>query len=191
MFELYSLSVGMLGANCYILHAAGTSRSVVIDPGADPERIAEKLPCPVGTILLTHGHFDHIGAAHALADKYGASIAIHRLDAPYLSDPYLNASQLTGISVPDCSPDHLLEDQELYIAEGMAFRVLHTPGHTPGSCCFHLEDVLFTGDTMFAGGCGRTDLPGGSDRDMMHSLRFLNHYLSQNAIRQIFPGHGG
>ena len=192
--EIVELTVGMVQTCCYILSKEGGQECIVIDPGAEAARIRKAAGGKrIAAILLTHGHFDHIGAAEELynnsqfmiqnsqlsaaAGKNGNDkprIVIHGLDAPMLRDPVLNAGMgLLGRSVtaPEAT-DLVKEGDELELA-GLKVKVLHTPGHTPGSVCYLIEGELFTGDTLFEYGWGRTDLPGGSEAQMEASLRRL------------------
>lgn len=183
---LDELTVGIVQTRCYILSSEDSPDCVVIDPGAEPGRILKAAGTRrIAAILLTHGHFDHIGAVSQLMQP-GTRLFIHSLDAPMLNDPSLNAS-LPLLRRPVTAPeatDTVQEGTELDLA-GLHIRVLHTPGHTPGSVCYLIENELFTGDTMFDHGWGRTDLPGGSDEQMMSSLRRLMPLARQ------YPMHAG
>lgn len=188
MLQMKTLTVGELGTSCYIVWDDAHDGCVVIDPGYEPERV--KRACEgrkIEAILLTHGHFDHIGGVTELA-KDGADILIHRLDAPMLTSTQLNASWLVGdyVTAPQATA-FVAEGQEITYA-GVTFKVLHTPGHTPGCVCYQTGEWLFTGDTLFHMGYGRTDLPGGSDAQLADSLRRLYPLAHQY---RIFPGHGG
>ena len=192
MLHMKALSVGELSTSCYIVwndadqpdEAGGTC--VVIDPGAEPERI--RAACEgrrIEAILLTHGHFDHIGGVAELA-KDGAEIVIHRDDAPMLASPQLNASWLVGWNVTAPAATRTVAEGDKITYAGVTFTVLHTPGHTPGCVCYQAGEWLFTGDTLFHYGYGRTDLPGGSMRQLAESLRRLQPLAQQF---EIFPGH--
>ena len=180
------LTVGMVQTRCYILSADNASGCLVIDPGAEADRIRKAAGSRrIAAILLTHGHFDHIGAVSDLMNA-DTRLVIHRLDAPMLGDPSLNAGlPLLGRSVtaPDAT-DLVAEGDELELA-GLKVKVLHTPGHTPGSVCYLIGDELFTGDTLFDYGWGRTDLPGGNEEQMAASLRRLMPLVRQ------YPMHAG
>ena len=195
--QINELTVGPVQTRCYILGTENGQECIVIDPGDEAERIRKAAgDRKIAAILLTHGHFDHIGAVQELLNSElriqnselsaavgkedlstadsskGPRIIIHELDAPMLSDPTLNASVgLMGrqINAPEAT-DLIREGDELEIA-GLKIKVLHTPGHTPGSVCYEIEGELFTGDTVFDFGWGRTDLPGGNESDMAASLR--------------------
>ena len=186
MLQMKILSVGDLGTCCYILWDEAADTCVVIDPGAEPERILRACDGrKIEAILLTHGHFDHIGAVKELASD-GAEIVIHREDAPMLADAQLNASWLVGeyVVAPKATRT-ICEGDKLHYAEA-EFTVLHTPGHTPGCVCYQAGEWLFTGDTLFHYGYGRTDLPGGSMAKLAESLRRLAPLAQQH---EIFPGH--
>ena len=186
MLQMKNLTVGALSTCCYILWDDAAESCVVIDPGAEPERILAACEGRgIEAILLTHGHFDHIGAVAELA-KTGAEIVIHREDAPMLGDPRLNAGWLVGWNITAPQATRTLREGETITYAGVTFTVLHTPGHTPGSVCYQAGEKLFTGDTLFHYGYGRTDLPGGSMRQLAESLRRLQTIAGEC---EIYPGH--
>ena len=176
--NIKTLILGPLQVNCYILWE--TEQCLVIDPGFEPEKVmktCEDLGLKIEAILLTHGHFDHVGGVKKIAEKTGCQVFLHpdELSLP----PFITSGKLYYT-------DTYAEGDEITLA-GMTFTVLHTPGHTPGAVCLHFGDHLFTGDTLFAGSCGRTDLPGGSFATIKASLKRLAS-LPGNA--SIYPGHG-
>ena len=171
--DILTIPVGQLATQCYLVSLPDRDDCIVIDPGAEPERIRAALQKKrLAAILLTHGHFDHIGAVSALMDA-DMPLYIHALDAPMLTDPKLNLCRMIGQTITAPPANHLLQEGDLVQAAGITLAVLHTPGHTPGSVCYRAGDVLFTGDTLFHLGCGRTDFPGGSEADMRRSLARL------------------
>ena len=177
------LRVGPIGTNCYILEDDQTNLAAVIDPGDEPELIQEALEkegVEVRYLLLTHGHYDHTTAVPALHRVYPqADIYIHQADA--------NGAGSTLFPLTGEVDDLKLYDEGDVIRLGdHEIQVLHTPGHSPGSVTLKVEDVLFTGDTLFAGSCGRTDLRGGSYEQIMQSLKRLGELKGDF---HVCPGH--
>jgi len=185
--------VGPLGVNCFILGCEETREGVVVDPGADADRILARvraLGLTIRTVINTHGHFDHIGGNKEILEATGARLMIHRDDVPFLSratDVAANYGLATENSPP---PDELLEDGKTVTFGKCALKVLHTPGHTPGGCCLLLEGEgkVITGDTLFAESVGRTDFPGSSHEALMASIR--TKLLPLPDETQVYPGHG-
>ena len=184
---LDKIIVGPLQANCYILGCPRTSRAVVIDPGAEAERIKQRLKkygLKLDCIINTHGHADHIGANTALA----APVYIHRLDAGFFNNPQLNLSIMFDLPVIVLAAAKLLEDGQKLKVGTISLEVIHTPGHTPGGICLNAGECIFTGDTLFAQGIGRTNLTYGSEKDLLKSIRERLLPLPDNLV--IYPGHG-
>ena len=177
--KIYTLPLGQLETNCYLV-ADGDGVAAVIDPAAAPERIlqtARDSGLTIQAILLTHGHFDHVGAVAGLTQALRCPVWMHEneLTLPeYLTDGPLYYTDGYG-------------EGDTVTAGKLNFSVLHTPGHTPGSVCLRCEDALFSGDTLFAGSCGRTDFSGGSGSEMCRSLRRLAQLPGDLAV---YPGHG-
>ena len=180
MLKVNVLTLGAYQVNCYIIHDEKSTSCCVVDPGYEADTILDKLSelgLTLEAILLTHGHFDHVGAVRDLAADTGCQVW---LCADDLSLPTnLTAGKLYYTQT-------YAEGSQLNLA-GLDISVLQTPGHTPGSVCLLVEDTLFSGDTLFAGSCGRTDLPGGSWADMQASLKRLSQI---DANLWVLPGHG-
>ena len=185
------INVGNLAENCWFLANENTKEAVVIDPGAEPDRIcaaAEKHGWKITAILLTHGHIDHMGACESLRTELGVKVYALTEEEDLLLDAKKNLSVFIERKVVTFEPDELLRDgQELTLA-GMKIQVIHTPGHTPGSVLFLTKDAIFTGDTIFQGSIGRTDFEGGNERQMMQSLRKINNLAIEDIT--LCPGHG-
>lgn len=178
--KIVCLPLGAYQTNTYILYEEGASRCLIIDPGYEPEQITrylDQLGLEPEAILLTHGHFDHVGGVKGIAEETGCKVYLHEED---LTLP----NRLTLGTIP--YTDHYGEGDTLALA-GLSFRILHTPGHTPGGVCILCEDAMFSGDTLFAGTCGRTDFPGSSPKDMRTSLTRLAKLEGEYTV---LPGHG-
>ncbi len=178
--KVLTITGGSLGTNCYVAWQEGQDKCVVVDPGFDAEIILEKVRAKgltVAAILLTHGHYDHVGGVKQLAMETDCKVYLHAGD---LQLP----SQLT-LGVIPCT-NHFEDGEKLSLA-GLEILVRHTPGHSPGSVCLLCENVIFAGDTLFAGTCGRTDLPGGSYRQIHDSLKGL---AALEGEYHVLPGHG-
>ena len=183
--KIDTLVLGPVQTNCYIVYNEGAEDAIVIDPGANPEKIKEALDGKRAVaVLLTHGHFDHTGGLDAFSDT---PIYIHPADDVMLMDAVWSAGAMFRDKSPrPAATDYVREGTRLHLA-GLDIEVMHTPGHTLGSVVYAIGDTLFTGDTMFCGGYGRTDLPGGDMDELARSLRRLLS-LDKNWI--ICPGHG-
>ncbi len=189
---IIGLPIGALRANGYILFEEEGGEAAIVDPGGDPIplfREIERHHLTVRAILNTHAHFDHIAANAIVKQRYPeAPLMLHRDDFPLLAEGG-GASWFDLAYLPSPPADHALEDGEIVNVGSLAIEVLHTPGHTPGSLCFYIpqEGALLSGDTLFRGSVGRTDLPGGDARQLTESLRRL---LTLPPETMIHPGHG-
>ncbi len=183
-----TLSLGNMDNNCYIIADEATKAAAVIDAPCEAPKILktlrqEELACRY--ILLTHTHFDHIGAAQALRDATGAKLAAHALEADELINPSLPPAFSVRIDKP---ADLLLNDGDSIRVGNISLTVIHTPGHTRGGLCYYTEGVLFSGDTLFHGNVGRCDLPGGDYTTIKKSIREKLYALPDDTV--VYPGHG-
>jgi len=191
MIDYKLVVVGPLDTNCYLVYCQETLECAVIDPGAEAERIfpliVEFELKPV-VILNTHGHIDHIGANRDVKDKFDVPLCIHSLDSSLLEK--IQEFELSFFLGAKESPpaDRVLTDGETIQFGKCSLRVVHTPGHTPGSVSLLGDGILFSGDTLFFGGVGRTDLPGGSTRDLEKSIKEKILTLPPDTV--VLPGHG-
>lgn len=183
--------VGEIGANCYIVENAQSGECVLVDPGAEAETIIRRVGArKPQAVLLTHGHFDHIGAADEVCAHFHAPLYVHEGDASKLTDPAANVSALFGRPMTVQTKPQILRGGDVVDAAGIRMEVMHTPGHSAGSVCYRLPDNrgLLTGDTMFAHGYGRTDFADGSFEEICQSLRML---LKLSPRLTTYPGHEG
>jgi hydroxyacylglutathione hydrolase len=183
--QIKAFNVGVLSTNCYVVNCPETKEAIIIDPGFDASHEAEQIvryvesaALKVKFIVNTHGHSDHIRGNRVLKKKYGVPVCIHEYDAHCLN----------GLGENIAPANIMLEEKDLLKFGQMKLKVMHTPGHTPGGVSLVGENLVFTGDTLFAGGIGRIDFPGGSERDMKLSLEKLL-CLPDNYV--VYPGHGG
>ena len=180
MLNIKHLALGAYQTNCYLVWGEDSPSCVVIDPGYEPDTVlaeAKKLGKEISAILLTHGHFDHVGGVKDLAAETGCKVYLN--EAELSMPPQMTAGSLYYTN--------LYGEGDYVEGAGLSFKVLHTPGHTPGSVCLRCENVLFSGDTLFWGSCGRTDLPGGSWSTIRTSLLRL---AALSGDYDVYPGHG-
>jgi hydroxyacylglutathione hydrolase len=187
---LETIVVGMIETNCYIVAAGPGGDAIIIDPGADGDviqKVLDKHHCRAGLVINTHGHYDHIGAD----SDFGVPVAVHREDAPMLQDSRKNFAAVFGISFKVKNKIQYVEDGQRITAGGLTLQVLCTPGHTPGGISLLLEkpqnNIVFSGDALFAGSVGRSDL-GGNQETLIRSIKEKLLTLPDETI--VYPGHG-
>ncbi|MEW6219339.1 MAG: MBL fold metallo-hydrolase [Thermodesulfobacteriota bacterium] len=184
------LTVGALAVSCYLVACSETRHGLIIDPGGDEDRILaaiKRLDLVIDAIVCTHAHPDHVAANAVLKEKTGARIVMHADDDAFFARPEIRTF-FSGLGMPFSPPaDTRVRDGDTITTGSLTFTVLHTPGHTPGSICLYGHGQLFTGDTLFVGGVGRTDFPGGSERALERSLGEKLRGLPPATI--VWPGH--
>ena len=193
--RIESLVVGALEVNCFIITDGSSADAAIVDPGGDADAIiarVETMAAEPRLIVNTHCHGDHIAANQALKRSWpDASLVAHALDAPALTDPQSNLSFLLGFSIVSPPADRVVEEGDEIQVGSLTFRVIHTPGHTPGGMCLLADEeppVLLSGDTLFAGSVGRYDFPGGDHRALIESIR--TKLLALPDETRVFTGHG-
>lgn len=194
VLHIERLILGVVQTNCYLIENLSRGEALILDPADGAEEIVEALKekgLRVTEILLTHGHFDHGLAAAELSAALHARICAGEAERELLLDPRLTASFLIPGVSHTLEPDVLFQDQEEVVLAGVRIRILFTPGHTAGGVSYYLPDyqVVFSGDTLFCGGVGRTDLPTGDMGQLLHSLQDV--LLELPAGTMVLPGHGG
>ncbi len=185
-------TVGEIMTNCFFIVNEDTKETLIIDPGAEARRLSDRIMSegltPVA-ILLTHGHFDHTGAADALKDAFKIPIYAYEGEKQTLEDPILNLTGMWSAHPVKYSADVYVKDEEILELAGFKIRVLFTPGHTPGGCCYYFENekVLASGDTLFCGSIGRTDFPGGSMSKLVRGVK--EKLFDLPGETEVLPGH--
>ncbi len=187
------LVVGPLACNCYIVGDETTKQGMVIDPGAEGRailRAVSELGLSIKLIVVTHAHFDHVGAVPAVKEATGAELAIHEADASMRLGPFARMmASISGGSFSRVSqPERLLRDGDVIEIDSLRFTVLHTPGHSLGGISLYGHGMVFTGDTLFNYGVGRSDFPGCSHRQLIDSIKRKLMSLPDDTI--VYPGHG-
>ncbi|MFA5554554.1 MAG: MBL fold metallo-hydrolase [Phycisphaerae bacterium] len=189
------LVLGLYETNCYVVrHNQQTDKVIVIDTGLDTSSLADYLQSNnlnPAALILTHGHADHIAGAALVKNHFkDVKLYIHKQDVPMLGNAQANLSVISGGAIVAPKADLIVEDGDTIEQADLKFEVIHTPGHTPGCICLYAEEdnILFSGDTLFAGGVGRTDFPGGSEENLLNSIKNRLLTLPDNTI--VYPGHG-
>ena len=192
-FRIKTCVLGPVSTNCYVICNEKTKEAVIVDPADHASRILDKcceLNVKPEAILLTHGHFDHIMAAKEVKEAFGCKIFAGRAEEKMLLDPGMNMSVNMGIRQISIHPDVLVDEGDELLLAGYTWKVLETPGHTPGCVCYYCaeEEVLISGDTLFAESLGRTDFPGGSTSAIIKSISEKLFALPDDTM--VYPGHG-
>ena len=186
------LVVGPLQCNCYIVGDPATHEAIVIDPGDDADRLAESIASKgltITAIVATHAHFDHVVAAERLRALTGAPFFLHADDKPLLAWVQESGRMFLGIDLPPPPEvDTEAREGDRLVAGAMGLEVVHTPGHSPGSISLVSDDAIFSGDTLFAGSIGRTDLPGGDTQALLGAVK--DKLFRLDAGLGVYPGHG-
>lgn len=185
-------TVGEVMTNCYFIVNEKTMETLIVDPGAQADllidRIRSEKLTPVA-VLLTHGHFDHVGAVQAIKEEFQIPVYAHEAEKQTLEDPQMNLTGLWSRHPRKFSADIYVRDGQVLELAGFTIRVLLTPGHTPGGCCYYFEGnkVLASGDSLFCGSIGRTDFPGGSMSSLVRSVK--KKLLELPGDTEVLPGH--
>lgn len=191
MLEILQVTVGVMGVCCYIVFCPNTKKAAVVDPGGDVDRILEVVKdngLEVEKIIATHAHPDHVCGVRELKEATGAEVVMHAADEEFFSrDEVSSYFSMLGLEASPPADTTVEEGDVIKIGEG-ELKVIHTPGHTPGGMCLLNEKNLITGDTLFVGGLGRTDFPGGSHRELLDSIHQKLLVLPEDTV--VWPGHG-
>ncbi|WP_099189133.1 MBL fold metallo-hydrolase [Tepidibacter mesophilus] len=185
--------VGKIGTNAYIIHDKRTLDAAAIDPGDNSKVLIDyinKNNLKLNDIILTHHHYDHIGAVNDLKKQYNSNISVHKKDLKGLKNPSINLSKQSDRKPISIDANKVLSNGSIIKIGNISLEVIHTPGHTKGGICLKSrhQNVIFTGDTLFNDGIGRLDLPGGSEEDMIITIKNIVSKWDDNII--IYPGHG-
>ncbi|WP_053957021.1 MBL fold metallo-hydrolase [Inediibacterium massiliense] len=188
---IHKIEAGIYAVNCYILACEETKKACIIDPGGDGEKILKYIndnDLKPQFILLTHAHGDHIGGIPAIKEKIDLPVYLHEEDEDLFSDANKNLSSMMSGPTVEMKADQYLKDQDTIKLGNLNLHIMHTPGHTRGGISIYVENVVFTGDTLFAGSIGRTDFEGGSFEAIIHSIK--SKLLNLGDQVKVFPGHG-
>lgn len=188
---LEKIPAGVYAVNCYVIGDDKTNKAAVVDPGGDVDKIIEVLEdndFKLEYIILTHAHGDHVGGVEELREKTGAPVYMHKDDRNMLKNSRINHSvSISGIKV-ETEADHFVKDGDSLELGTIMLSIIHTPGHTQGGICVQVENVLLSGDTLFANSIGRSDLEGGNQEQLIESIK--NKLFTLNEELTVLPGHG-
>ncbi len=189
--KVLRIPAGIYAANCYVVYSENTKNGIIIDPGGDSEdilKIVEDKNININYIILTHGHGDHIGGVMDLINELKVPLLIHEDDEDMILDAKMNLSNIMPVGSIELKPDKLLNDGDIIKFGELEAEIIHTPGHTKGGICIKIEDNLITGDTLFQGSIGRTDLIGGDYGTIISSIK--ERLLGFPNETVVWPGHG-
>jgi glyoxylase-like metal-dependent hydrolase (beta-lactamase superfamily II) len=184
------IPVGELEVNCVIMMCPATGYAFIFDPGDEADKIIDRITISGAVpamIINTHCHYDHIGAVEKLRKKFNIPFLVHELEKEYSTDPSKNYSAMSGKNI-SIEPDGTFTEGDILKAGSIDIEVIHTPGHTLGSCCFRAGHILISGDTLFAGSVGRADLYGGNEKTLTESIKEKLMRLDDDTV--VIPGHG-
>lgn len=187
MINVKSVKLGELDNNCYLITDESTGEAALVDCTDASQKMLDFIGnANLKYILLTHGHFDHIGGVPEIKEKFGAKVVISEADSEMLSSGKASLAAFCGINQQNTSADILVAEGSEIMLVKTKISVIATPGHTKGGVCYLADDCIFTGDTLFFCSCGRTDFPGGSAKEIMQSLKRLS---ALDSALKVYPGH--
>lgn len=189
--KVIRIPAGIYAANCYIIYSETTKDGIIVDPGGDADVILNTIKennLKIKHIVLTHGHGDHIGGVMELLDVLKVPLLVHEDDVKMISDAKMNLSNIMPIGAIELNPDKILKDRDIIPFGDLEAEIIHTPGHTLGGICIKIGDNLITGDTLFQGSIGRTDLEGGDYDTIIKSIKENLLVFPDDTI--VWPGHG-